>query len=366
METPQDVIRRYWRDKKRVQRAAQKKVVFEPHITEFQRCSFCGEWHPVAFILASGRYSQVSLDSYHSKESIVEWLRGLMATLPKPKGYIDHETAMELSTRQLMADEGYEKDEAEKQAKKLILNDDYRTRLIKLDRDERRLENITDLRLRMCTRSRMQLYKENEQTAILHCEIIVNDPLMRHAPPGVPLEPVESFLSQATDVIVPVEICKDLDVSLTKDPTIIALGRCFTQKMRKQPDMDPQEAVEECMSELRSTEQGDLKKPAVGDLFGKSAAEIRAMSKRKQDPSFTVGDLSGLTQKQILRMQRHGWDQDDNAAFEACVREKMEKEHMTRKEAEEACEALSASSADRAGAKKKLPLAEGVAGQIHV
>lgn len=296
METPQDVIRRYWREKKRTQRASKKKVVFEPHITEFQHCALCGEWHPIAYVLATGRYGRVSLDSYHSRETILNFVRDIDASL---------------------------------------------------HRDKTKADAVNERNLKMCMLSRMQLYNESEHWARANCMIILEDKMYRHFPEGLTRDPQGRY-DLVGDVLVPVEICKDLDVSLTKDPTILALGRCFTEKMKKNPSMDPQEAVEECMSELRSTEQGDLKKPAVGDLFGKSAAEIRAMSKRKQDPSFTVGDLSGLTQKQILRMQRHGWDQDDNAAFEACVREKMEKEHMTRKEAEEACEALSATTADRA------------------
>ena len=211
-------------------------------------------------------------------------------------------------------------------------------------------ENIlaaTDMfqtRMERCTQSRMQFYNEDEHTAKLHCEIILNDPLYRHAPPGVP------SLAPADQILAPIHI--DNKPWLSKDPAIIALGKCFTVKMRENPDMDPQKAVEESMSELKTVGKGEREKQTVGDLFGKSAAEIRAMTKKKKQAGMTVGDLFGQTTEEIV-------------AFQKCVKEKMQTENMTREEAEKACEVLKDTSADRAGAKKKLPMAEGVWGSTY-
>lgn len=347
MTTPQekiDAIRAYWREKKQAQRAAKKKLVFEPHITEFQRCALCGEWHPTGFILASGRYSRVSLDSYHKKEVILNFVRGLQIGLPKLAAFIDGKTAMSLCIKDLVENEGYAEAAAKEEAKTLIQNDIYRTKLVKFHHDAAVLENVRNRRLKMCMLGRMEMFKETENIARANCMNLLEDPLFRHFPEGLVKDPQGRY-DLVGDVLVPFEICKDLEISLIKNPTIKALQQCFTAKMKKNPDLDPGVAMQECMSELKSTEHGEPEKQQVGDLYGKSAAEIRAMSKSKPDSSLTVGNIFGLTRKQRLRMQRHGWDQKDNEAFEQCVVEKM-KEGKTRKEAEDLCEALSDVSTD--------------------
>ena len=354
MDTPQDVIRRYWREKKQAQRAAKKVVAFTPRITRFERCSFCRQWHPTEAILSDGNMPRFTLDSFHSKESVLNFVRGLETGLPKLAAYIDGKTAMSLCIKDLVENEGYADDAAEAEAKALIQNDVYRTKLVKFHHDAAVLENVRNRSLKMCMISRMELYKENEDIARANCTIILEDPLYRHFPPGLVKDPQGRY-NLIGPVLVPLQI--DSTPELTRNPDLMALGRCFTDKMRKDPSRDPQEVIEQCMTELRSTKHGQPEKPVVGDLYGKSAAEIKAMSKRKPDPTLTVGDLYGKTKKQILREQRRGWDQEDNEAFEQCVIEKM-KEGKTQDEAEKLCESLSATSTDR-----KLEAADGVFGQ---
>ncbi|MCK4481718.1 hypothetical protein KAU55_00720 [Candidatus Bathyarchaeota archaeon] len=362
MDTPQDVIRRYWRDKKRAQRASDKVAAFTPRITRFERCSFCRQWHPTEAILSNGTMPRFTLDSFHKKESILTFVRGLEAGLPKTAAFIDLEHATALCMKQLMDETGISEDAALKQAETLIRNDGYRDKLIKLHHDTAVLESVRNRNLKMCMISRMELYKENEDIARANCMNILEDPLYRHFPPGLVKDPQGRY-DLTGPVLVPLEI--DSTPELTRNPALMALGQCFTEKMREKPSADPQKIVEECMGKVRSTEHGEPEKPAVGDLFGKSPAEIRAMTRTKPDQALTVGDIYGKTRKQLLRMQRHGWDQEENEAFEQCVLRKM-KEGKTRDEAEKICEALSATSADRAGAKKKLPMAGGVWGSTHI
>lgn len=353
--------REYWRERQRehrIKKASLKHAaVFEPNLIRFELCSFCKKWHGTQAILADGTFLKFTLDSYHSKESVLNFVRGLQAGLPEEAGYIDHKTATELCIKDLMDTRGYAEDAAREEAKKLLLNDAYRIKLIKFHHDLARDQYFRVSKLKMCINSRMQIYHETEHYARLNCEVIMQDKSYRHFPPGLVKDP-EGHYEITGPVLVPAAI--DKEPWIPKDPTITALRKCFREKLQKHPDLDPAVAIQECMREVEFLEYGEPHKPAVGDLFGKSAAEIRAMSKRKPDPALTVGDLYGKTKKQILRMQRHSWDEKDNEAFEQCVIEKM-KEGMTRKEAEDICEALSASSADR----KLKPIDDG-AGVTHI
>lgn len=354
--------RAYWRDRQREHRIKKRSLehasIFTPHITRLALCSYCKKWHAVEAILATGDMPRFSLDSYHSKDSILSFVRGIDVTVPKTAAYVDHATAMDLCMKDLMEQRGYAEDAAREEAKTLIQNDDYRTKLVKFHHDAAVLEHVRNRRLKMCMIGRMEMYKETEYFARLNCETLLADPLYRHMPEGLKRDPYGIY-----DITGPILVPAQIDQYpwiYTKDPSLEAFRECFTRKMKKNPKMDPRQAIEECLSETRPTKEGEDVRPAVGDLYGKSKAAIAAMTKRKLDLTLTVGDIYGLSRKQRLRMQRLGWDQEDNAAFEKCVVEKM-KEGMTRKEAEDICEALSASSADR----KLKPIDDG-AGVTHI
>lgn len=273
MDTPEDVIRRYWRDNKRTQRASKKTVVLRPHVTEKKQCDICGHYHPSEVITAHGTLIQIDSTVFHADGL---GITGRQAT-PMEK----------------------------------------------------------------CIGNIMDVWGEDEAAARQTCMKLLNDPFYHH------------YLPETKQLVTgkPKIDCSEILFKTTPAEKALAtfINRGFS----------PREAWQKAQEQFPEKQA-----VTVGDLFGKSRAEIAAMTKKKKDPTLTVGDLFGKTKKQILREQRRGWDQEDNEAFEQCVIEKM-KEGKTRKEAEDICEALNATSADR-GAKKKLPLAEGVAGQIHV
>jgi len=190
-----------------------------------------------------------------------------------------------------------------------------------------------------CARTRMQIYHESYEVAEHNCKILMEDPLYRHFPPGL-IQPAGKMDGTHLDSTY-------LLMDAKEKQSIDELQRCFQKKVKE--GMDPADAVQECTLELRREKDPEKQEFTVGDLYGKSRAEIDAMTPKKKDPNLTVGDLYGKSTKEIL-------------AFEKCVKEKMQTDNMTREEAEKACEALNTMSADRAEAKKKLPT-EGVWGQ---
>lgn len=245
MDTPQDVIRRYWRDKKRAQRASRKIVAFTPRITEFQLCSFCRKWHPTAAILRTGHYLRFTLDSFHSRSMIDDWLR---------------ETE---SARKLAAGPA------------------------------RQHQDLYVSRLEACAVTRMQIYKESRGVAEHNCKILFEDPLLRHNPPGL-IHPADKL--EGIDLEFPVRLDAKQQEELSE------MKRCFRKKAEK--GIDPVDAVNECMVEVHKQKDPNKELFTVGDLFGKSPKEIATMTKKEKNPSLTVGDLYGKTKKQILDEQR--------------------------------------------------------------
>lgn len=199
---------------------------------------------------------------------------------------------------------------------------------------------ITDIQatpMEQCIGNMRDVYGEDEATARKTCMKLLNNPFYHH------------YLPETKQLVTgkPKIDCSEILFKTT--PTEKAFATLINR------GFSPQEAWQKAIEQFPKKQA-----MTVGDLFGKSRAEIDAMTKSKTDPALTVGDLYGKTKKQILTMQRRGWDQKDNEVFEQCVIEKM-KEGKTRKEAEDLCEALAGVSGDN-----ELELAEGVAGQTHI
>jgi len=279
--------REYWRlaqKKHRIKQAnLEQAAIFKPNITRFERCSIDGKWYPTAAILRTGDIVRFSLDSYHRASGIPQRPLKLPKDVPKTE-----------------------------------------------------IDSINSREFEICVDSRMLLYHESENIARANCSLVLEDPLYRHFPPGLIQDPQGRY--HVTDA-VPIEI--NSEPWLFGDPIIHALRKCFKEKMKKH--MKPEKAVKECMDSIKQVETDNL---TVGDLFGKSRAEIAAMTRKPDDPNLTVGNLFGKTTEQILREQRHGWNQNESEAFEKCVIDQM-KEGKTRDEAEKLCEALSATSTDK-------------------
>lgn len=277
-------IRAYWREAQRRHRAKKADLAskgFTPRITQFQLCSMCGEWHPTRAILPDGTFARFNLDSFHNPTEINDWRRNvrLLVDLKLPE-----QDPLDKCVANLK-DEGWTEKKAKEECEKRIEDPDWRKSDDQLEEVKRNF--ITQLE--MCTRSRMEFYEETREVAEANCKILLEDPLLRHTPPGL---------------IMPGAI--DNKPEETRGPDMATLGKCFTRKVLKE-GLDPQEAVQECMFELqhkKAEKEAEKPRETVGDLFGKTPAEIEAMRKKPEDDKFTVGDLYGQTKKEILKQQR--------------------------------------------------------------
>lgn len=282
-------VRRYFRERKLQQRRAlaqEGHYTFHPRIIRYETCSYCHQEHPVLAILPNGSLVRLTLDSYHKESDIMNYyhtIRGLMK--------IDEAKLLTKDPlTRCIAERMREKDETEEEARraceKIQADPAVQELTAILQKD---LDEALPTPMQMCARARMDLYQETREIAEHNCQIIMNDPMYRHNPPGLILAPA----------------AVDSNPHESRDPRKRFLDKCFAEKIRK--GVDPKDAVNRCIVEFHQEEEKEKEetpKATVGDLYGKSPAEIAAMVAELEDfTTMTLPRLYGKTKKQILKEQ---------------------------------------------------------------
>lgn len=290
-------MRAYWRQKQREHRASKRGDTirtFKPRILSWALCSYCEGWHPLRAILPTSEFATFSLDSFHDRAAVEEWTRNVELVADEPGTLLN---PMETCIAWQMKEEGAETEEQAKANCEVLISgvstDTHWKQFLK-QKDQALISNLY-----MCIHSRVQFYKESESIAKHNCEILLNDPFMRHFPPGL-IAPAD--LDPSPNTVDAYDLSDEDHVDREE------LSACFAEKVND--GTAPLQAVKECVVEIGFKKSMDALKESrkgVGNLYGKSRAEIAAMSgKSAPDPSLTVSRVSlfGKTKKQILEEQR--------------------------------------------------------------
>jgi len=278
MSQPEEV-RRYWREAQRKHRRAQaSNRGFKPHITRFERCSLCLDFHPV-FVLGPTGAATLTLADYHSERDIQNVRRAfeVLSEGEKPD-------ALARCVQWRMKEEG-EDEEAARISCELLFEDEGAR-----ERWEQKVEtdNMLQTNQEMCVRGRMEIYKESEEIAEANCTLLLNDPLYRHMPPGL-----------MKKSIPPLDIHSDTHIGDGTPEDQMRLENimtCFYHRIQEGDDL--REAMIYCDMRAKGklTEQEEKNyQHTIDSTFNLTQKEIR-----ETQPS-TVGSTYGLTRAELLK-----------------------------------------------------------------
>lgn len=288
-------VREFLRDRQRAYRAKKKAAAtqFKPRILRFELCSACHSWHPTQAMPSNGAIIRVPLDFYHQSE--IDSIRRNFDILIKLAQGEESVNAMSRCIQWQMREEGVEDEQSARENCELLFKDPQAR-----ERWEDKIEqdNMLQTQMEICIRSRVELYKESQETAKTNCTLILNDDLYRHFPVGLipPLDIEDLSHGQiVTGGSVP-------EIEEKKN-----IMTCFYHQVEVEK-MEPEEAMRFCSGRARgelSEEREKMYQQTVGDVYGKTKEQIlKEQAAEKEQDGFTVGNLFGQSREERLKKQR--------------------------------------------------------------